>query len=145
MSKLLKLFSQVLLLFLVVLSIKRVHGDINYKLTSFVGRYVSNVTSWVNRRQVVIDYGVGWCNDSLGWLFDLDLNKTWTDGSVPLISWQPILCHEVHLPGVIKLIMNGTLDEYINQFSNHLKKWLSGPDGIYGNDDDRRSYLRLGK
>ena len=44
----------------------------------------------------------------------------------------------------MKLISNGTFDAYINAFSNRLKQWLAGPDGIYGNDDDRRAYLRLG-
>jgi hypothetical protein len=44
----------------------------------------------------------------------------------------------------MKLIYNGTFDEYINQFSDRLKKWLAGSDGIYGTNDDRRAYLRLG-
>ena len=38
---------------------------------------------------------------------------------------------------------NNTFDTYINRFSDHLKKWLAGNDGIYGDDDDdRRAYLR---
>jgi hypothetical protein len=44
----------------------------------------------------------------------------------------------------MKLVNNNTFDGYINQFSDRLKQWLAGPDDIYGNDDDRRAYLRLG-
>ena len=44
----------------------------------------------------------------------------------------------------MKLINNNTFDGYINQFSDSLKRWLAGNDGIYRNNDDRRAYLRLG-
>jgi hypothetical protein len=53
-------------------------------------------------------------------------------------------CGGKYQGGIMKLIGNGTFDEYINQFGDHLKKWLSGPDEKYGTDDDRRAYLRLG-
>jgi hypothetical protein len=53
-------------------------------------------------------------------------------------------CNDVRQPGIIKLVNNNTFDEYINEFSDRLKKWLAGNDGIYGSNDDRRAYLRLG-
>jgi hypothetical protein len=144
MNQLFRFFSQILLLLVFISSIQTARAAVNYKLTSFDGRFVGNVSLWVGKRQAVIDYAVGWCNGSFGWFFDLDLNKTWTDGSVPLMSWVPILCDGKYQPGIVKLISNGTFDGYINEFSDRLKKWLAGPDGIYGTDDDRRAYLRLG-
>ena len=44
----------------------------------------------------------------------------------------------------MKLVNNNTFDGYINQFSDRLKRQLAGNDGILGNNDDRRAYLRLG-
>jgi len=144
MNQLFKFFSQILLLLIFISSIKRTHAAINYKLTSFDGPFEGNVSLWVNKRQAVVGYAVGWCNESFGWLFNLDMNHTWTAGGVPLITWTIVDCSYKFQAGVIKLVNNGTYDGYINQFSDRLKKWLAGPDGIYGTDDDRRAYLRLG-
>ncbi len=99
---------------------------------------------WVEKRQAVVEFGVDWCNQSLGWLFDLDLNHTWNRHTVSSITWSPIECGGKYQAGIIRLINNNTLDGYINQFGDRLKKWLAGPDGIYGTNDDRRVYLRLG-
>ena len=59
-----------------------------------------------------------------------------------LITWGLYECNFISQPGIIKLVNNNTFDTYINRFSDHLKKWLAGNDGIYGDDDDRRAYLR---
>lgn len=61
-----------------------------------------------------------------------------------MITWVIIDCTERYERGKIKLVNNGTFDGYINQFSDRLKTWLAGPDGIYETDDDRHAYLRLG-
>jgi hypothetical protein len=61
-----------------------------------------------------------------------------------VISWEIRDCRGDYQPGVIKLVNNGTYDSYINQFGDRLKAWLSGNDSVYGTDDDRRAYLRLG-
>ncbi len=61
-----------------------------------------------------------------------------------MISWEIRDCRGDYQPGVIKLVNNGTYDSYINQFGDRLKAWLSGNDSVYGTDDDRRAYLRLG-
>jgi hypothetical protein len=89
---------------------------------------------------------VDFCNNSIGWFFPLDVEKIWNHSSIPLITWKIAKCNhgDGGDPGIMKLINNGTFDEYINQFTDRLKKWLSGPDGIYGTYDDRRAYLRLG-
>ncbi len=44
----------------------------------------------------------------------------------------------------MKLVYTNIYDTYINQFGDRLKTWLAGNDGIFGNNDDRRAYLRLG-
>jgi hypothetical protein len=40
-------------------------------------------------------------------------------------------------------IADGTYDTYLNRSAQDLKAWLAGPDGIYGNADDRRVYLEF--
>lgn len=124
-------------------SIKGTEAAVNYKLTSVVREYGGNLSSWVGKRQSVIDIYVDFCNHSLGWLFHLDVNHTWYSNSIPMITWEVVGCNG-YQSGVIKLVINNTFDGYIDQFSDHLKSWLAGPDGIYGNEDDRRAYLRLG-
>jgi hypothetical protein len=69
----------------------------------------------------------------------------WNNKSIPLITWTLQGCDGSGQPGIVKLVNNNTFDAYINEFGDHLKKWLSGNDGIYGNDDDRRLYLRFGR
>jgi hypothetical protein len=77
-------------------------------------------------------------------LIDVQLHNIWNNKTIPLITWQLFECDGSKHPGVIKLVNNNTYDTYINQFGDRLKKWLAGNDSIYGNDDDRRAYLRLG-
>jgi hypothetical protein len=72
------------------------------------------------------------------------MNEAWNRSAVPLIKWKVYDCGARDQPGIMKLIVNNTFDGYLYQFSNRLKRWLAGPDGIYGTDDDRRAYLRLG-
>ena len=144
MKHLFTLFSQFLLLLVFISSVKTAHVAVNYKLTSLVGRFDGNCSSWIDKRLAVFEMYVDWCNNSIGWFFPLDLNGTWNRGSVPLITWVPLECTGGYKPGITKLITNGTFDQYINQFTDRLKEWLAGPDGIYGNNDDRRAYLRLG-
>ena len=144
MNQLIRFFSQILLLIIFIWSIKTTHAKVNYKLTSVVRDFAGNLSLWTGKGQVAVEFGVGWCNDSLGWLFDLDLNHTWNRYTISSITWSPIDCSFKYQPGIIKLINNHTFDGYINQFGDRLKKWLAGPDGIYGTDDDRRVYLRPG-
>jgi hypothetical protein len=144
MKELFWFFSQILLLLVFISSIKTGDAAINYKLTSICKEYRGNVTSWVGKRQAIIEWYVDWCNNSMRWFFPDDVNTTWYRSSIPLITWVPIECGGVEQPGIMKLVNNNTFDGYINQFSDRLKQWLAGNDGIYGNNDDRRAYLRLG-
>lgn len=144
MKALIGFSSQILLLLVFIVSIKTTDGAVNYKLTSVIREYGGNLSLWLDKRQAVIDFYFGWCNHSFGWFYQDINNGAWNTSSVPLITWVPIDCSERFVPGIIKLVNNNTFDGYINQFCDRLKTWLAGPDGIYGTDDDRRAYLRLG-
>ncbi|CAF1459401.1 unnamed protein product [Rotaria magnacalcarata] len=100
---------------------------------------------WVGKRQVSIDIYVDWCNNSLGPFFDLDMDNVWNRSMVPFITWEITDCNHSAEddPGITKRINNNTFDPYINQFGDRLKKWLAGPDDIYGTYDDRRAFVRL--
>ena len=124
-------------------SIKSTEGKVNYKLTSVVRDNGGNLSDWVGKRQAVEDYYVIFCNNTIGWFFHLDLDHAWNASIVPMITWEIVGCNG-YQKGVVKLVINHTFDEYINQFADRLKSWLSGIDGIYGTNDDRRAYLRLG-
>lgn len=76
---------------------------------------------------------------------DIQLHNIWNNGTVPLLTWQMVDCDGSRHPGVVKLVNNRTFDLYINTFADRLKQWLAGNDGVYGNDDDRRIFLRLGR
>lgn len=143
MKDLFKFVSQILLLLVFILSFKPAQAATNYKLTSVVREYGSNLSSWVGKRQAVIDFYVDFCNRSIGWLFHDDVNRTWYDNTIPMITWEIVGCNG-YQSGVIKLVINNTFDVYIDEFSDRLKGWLAGPDGIYGNDDYRWVFLRLG-
>ncbi len=145
MNQSLRFVSEIFLLIIFVSSIKISHAEINYKLTSVVRDFGGNMSLWLDRREVVVEFGVDWCNDSFSWLFNLDLNHAWYRYTISSITWSPIECGGKYQAGIIRLINNNTFDEYINQFGDHLKKWLSGYDQIYGTNDDRRVYLRMGK
>ena len=146
------LHSRSLLLFALILSIENINVAGNNKLTSIFygdgGRamdQVDSLSSWTGKRPAVIVHFTNWCPGSMEVLFNLQLNNLWTNKTIPLVTWELFLCDGQVLPGITKLIHDGAYDTYINQFGDRLKAWLAGNDGIYGNGDDRRLYLRLGK
>ena len=84
------------------------------------------------------------------------LNNIWNASAVPIMTWQPS-CYQPELPSLsnisnsykvrdtfIREIGQGLHDDYLKNVASELKLFLSGSDGIYGNDDDRRVYVRLG-
>ena len=146
MKKLFRFFSQNLLVLVFISSIKTTHGVINYKLTSVFRDFTGNLSLWVGKRQASIGIYVDWCNNSLDPFFDLDMDNVWNRSMVPLITWEITVCNHTAEddPGITKRINNNTYDPYINQFGDRLKKWLAGPDDIYGTNDDRRAFVRLG-
>lgn len=146
MNKLFKFVNELFLfLLLTYLSIKTSYAVTNYKLTSIYLPYGSNLSLWAGKQQAVLVHYTDWCNWSISAFINDEINKTWNSYSIPLITWEIVTCIHQGQPGIIKAVNNNSFDEYIDQFSTSLKKWLAGPDSIYGNDDDRRAYLRLGK
>jgi hypothetical protein len=103
------------------------------------------MSSWTGKRPIAILYTTYWCSPGIPYLFGIRLPNMWNNKSIPLITWTLQGCDGSGQPGIVKLVNNNTFDAYINEFGDHLKKWLSGNDGIYGNDDDRRLYLRFGR
>lgn len=149
--ELFKFLKQTLLLLLFISSIKTVYSVTNYKLTSiFYGNQgwsmdqVDNLSSWPGKHPTVIVMFIDWCNGSMNNLFNIQLNNVWRNRSIPLITWELFECGGSSQPGIVKLVANGSYDTYINQFGDRLKIWLAGNDGIFGNNDDRRVYIRLG-
>ena len=108
--------------------------------------FTGNLSLWVGKRQASIDIYTDWCNNSLGPFFDLAMNNVWNRSMIPFITWEITDCNHTDEddPGITKRINNNTYDPYINQFGDSLKKWLAGLDGIYGTNDDRRAFVRLG-
>jgi hypothetical protein len=66
----------------------------------------------------------------------------WRRGNVPMITWMPWLGNT---PGVDynRAIADGAYDTYVRDWANRARAFLSGPDAVYGNGDDRRLYLRF--
>lgn len=146
MTKLFRFLSEITLLVVFILSIKSSDAAATYKLTSFINDIRGNVSMWLGKRQASLVTYVDWCNNSIGWFFPLDMDHIWNQSSIPIITWKIANCNhgDGGDPGIMKLVRNGTYDPYINEFSDRLQKWLAGVDGIYGNEDDKRAYLRLG-
>ncbi|CAF1136851.1 unnamed protein product [Rotaria sp. Silwood1] len=139
-----------LVLLFFVTRIAVIYATINYKLTSiYYGNQgwsmdeIEYFSSWTSQRPTVIVLFTDWCNGSMIDLFNTQLNNIWNNHSIPLITWEPFECGGASQPGIMKLVRNNVYDTYINQFGNRLQTWLAGNDGILGNTDDRRVYLRL--
>ena len=139
-----------LLVFLIRIAI--IYGTANYRLTSvFYGNQgwsmneIDDLSTWTGKRSTVVVLFTDWCNGSMIDLFNSQLNNIWNKSAIPLITWEPFACGGASLPGIMKLVRNNFYDTYITQFGDKLRTWLAGNDGILGNADDRRAYLRLGK
>jgi hypothetical protein len=95
--------------------------------------YVGVLDGWQGRRDAILNTYAGWgLNDGL---FTVVLPRIWNEGSVPSISWNPT--------SMGTDTATGAYDAYLIGFAQNLKTFLAGPDGVYGNGDDRRVYLRL--
>lgn len=102
--------------------------------------------SWQRKRNAVVNLFTDWCSrtKTLDNLFNQQLPALWANGNVPLVSWEPYICSSSATPADVEVrAARGDYDAYIGAWADRMKKWLSGPDGIYGNADDRRAYLRL--
>jgi len=134
-----------------ILSIKQIDAKANSKLTSIfygVGGWhmeqIGNISLWLGKHPTVIVFFTDWCVNSIPNMFNIQLNNLWNSGSVPLLTWSLYDCTYKPKPGIIKLVNNNTFDSFLDEYSDRLKIWLAGNDSIYGNDDDRRIYIRLG-
>lgn len=112
----------------------------------------------------VVTFFTGMCpaiDESVNWytttVIRAHLSNIWNSSSIPVMTWQPA-CYDPFIKGYssnispylktpdtfIRAIGNGTHDIYLKSVANELKLFLAGPDGVYGNGDDRRIYIRLG-
>ncbi len=151
MTQLFRFLNQILFLFVLLLSKKHIDAKANSKLTSIfygVGGWhmeqIGNISLWLGKHPTVIVFFTDWCNNSIPNMFNMQLNNLWKSGSIPLLTWTVYDCTYKPKPGIIKLVNNNTFDSYLDEYSDRLKIWLAGNDSIYGNDDDRRIYIRLG-
>ena len=111
----------------------------------------------------ILQFFTGWCpavSSTLDWYTTVTvrshLHTFWSSGSVPLMTWQPS-CYDQSLKSQSSIskslkspddflvrIGSGKHDSYIYKMIEEIKDFLAGADGIYGNHDDRRMYMRLG-
>jgi len=133
-----------LLLTIFLCSIKHINA-INYKLTSIFqnAQTLANFSQWIGKDQTTDLFYTDWCEKSSDIIFNNVLVNMWNNKTIPLITWMMQGCGSSGPPGITKLVNQGVYDGYINEFSDRLKEWLAGNDSIYGNEDDRRAYLRL--
>lgn len=102
---------------------------------------VSAMNSWENKANAFVDTERGWSpNDAVYEAQTLDkLKSIWAMGSIPQLSWYPTGTR----PSDDVNIAAGTKDVYITKFLQQLRPLLAGPDGLFGNGDDRRLFLRF--
>lgn len=97
---------------------------------------------WIGKPHATLLLFTNFCDRAMKNLFGQQLSNIWKNGNVPIITWEPFLCSTT--PNDIEVrIASGQYDTYVRTWASELKRWLSGPDGTYGNADDRRAYLRL--
>lgn len=101
---------------------------------------------WLGKRYAVVEVASSyWCDKHLPMLFER-LTAVWNNRSVPSLSWtssENCVPYAKSRKDQDSWITNGNMDGYLDSFSKQLKTWLAGPDGIYGNGDDRRIYIRF--
>lgn len=103
---------------------------------------VTAMERWQDKKHAVINLYTNWTPSAQTRLFDHQLDNIWSHGSIPMITWEPTLAGET--PDTIETqIANGKFDTFIQSWGKQLKHFLSGIDGIYGTEDDRRIYIRL--
>ena len=123
---------------------------------------VNNITdiqameNWQGKKHAVVNLFANWCDSpaTLDGLFNQQLVNIWNNQSVPMISWEPFLCHPSCNPTDDEVLLatpcdvetravNGEFDIYLSNWADRMKVFLSGPDGVYNTADDRRAYIRL--
>jgi hypothetical protein len=105
---------------------------------------VQAMESWQGKRHAVVNMFTNWNSTSktISNVFSQQLPNIWNNGNVPLVTWEPTTGAST-LPDIEVRIARGEYDTYINTWASQMKTFLSGPDGVFGSEDDRRAYLRL--
>ena len=103
---------------------------------------VDAMRSWQGKRNAIVNVYSHWDQEHQNFLFGTQLPTIWGRGSVPIVSWKPIINGD-STTDFDAPIAAGTYDSYIDGWASAMKTWLAGPDGVYGTADDRRAYLRL--
>ncbi len=102
--------------------------------------------AWQGKRHAVVNLFTDWCSrpKSMDNLFKQQLPAIWANGNVPLITWEPFLCSAGATPAdVLVRAARGDYSAYLGAWAERLKTFVAGPDGVIGNADDRRVYIRL--
>lgn len=106
---------------------------------------VRALENWQEKKHAVVNLFTDWTNSTkvMNNLFGQQLPNIWANGNVPMVTWEPFTGGQT--PADIEVrIAAGQYDAYIRTWAGRLKVFLSGPNGVFGNTDDRRVYLRLG-
>lgn len=105
---------------------------------------MASTSAWLNKRPAVELLFTSFDPRATDWAVGR-LGEIWNGGSVPIFTWE-LFTDEVARTApanIDALVANGSYDAYLRDYAARLKVYLSGPDSVYGNADDRRMYLRL--
>jgi hypothetical protein len=106
----------------------------NVLLGSFNGS--NTMQAWQGKNDAVDLIYIGW-SDSVASVQSQLLTAWNTHRSVPVVSW-----YLLNSANGNALIASGSQDGHLLPYVTMFKQFLAGPDGTYGNADDRRIYLR---
>lgn len=107
---------------------------------------VRAMEAWQGKRHAVVNLFTDWCNrtKNLDNLFKQQLPNIWANGNVPVVTWEPFLCSSAATPNDVEVrAARGDYDGYLRAWADRMVKFVSGPDGSLGTEDDRRVYIRL--
>jgi hypothetical protein len=98
--------------------------------------------AWQGKHHAVVGLYTNFEADAADRLFTDQLPATWAEGSVPMVSWMPWIGNDKTVDYDAQ-IASGQYDAYLADWAGRMKQFLAGPDSAYGNDDDRRAYVRF--
>lgn len=101
-----------------------------------------DMETWQGKEHAVVGLYTNWEPAEADHLFNEQLPATWAEGSVPMVSWMPWIGNDTSVDYDAQ-IAGGARDPYIVDWATRMKSFLAGPDGAYGNADDRRVFVRF--
>ena len=108
------------------------HGDVTR---------LAAAEQWQGRGNAVVGVYTNFDPNNIGRVFP-QMRTLWERGNVPMVSWMPWIGN-TRGPDYNAEIARGVHDGYLRDWAAAMKTFLSGPDAVYGNADDRRAYLRF--